>query len=112
MCFNIPELKQAFLSRYPNLLNIHNWWKKLISVKYKRNYSWETDKFVLKNVLKDKYKDCVRLFSQAIDFHHHIFKANEKYGRIFMPFQCLPKTFRSAMRIKIRIRLLSNSRTV
>jgi len=98
MSFNIPLLKQKFLERYPDLIKVYNWWKTLKQIKLNKS---NIDKIILKDALKDKYQECIGLFSKCIDFHNHIFKATEKYGRIYMPFHMLPKEFRKAIKIEI-----------
>jgi hypothetical protein len=97
MQFDIPKLRSKFIERYPKLINVYNWWYKLKNIKFKQN-NFETDKLVLKQKLGNKeYKDVISMFSKCIDFHNHIFKASEAYGRIFMPFQNLPKDFRDCI---------------
>lgn len=98
MSFNIPILKQKFVQRYPELIKVYNWWNVLKNIKVNNS---NVDKIVLKDILQDKYQECVGLFSKCMDFHNHIFKATEKYGRIYMPFHTFPKEFRKAIKIQI-----------
>lgn len=101
MGFDIPKLKQKFLIKYPSLINVYDWWTKLKNIKYKQNH-YKTDKTVLKQKLGSKeYKNVVSMFSKCMDFHNHIFRATEAYGRIFMPFQNLPKEFRDCIVYKL-----------
>lgn len=79
MSFQIPKLKQAFVKKYPELINTVNWWKCLYNIKYHKG-QFETDKLYLKSKLgQDLYKTVISMFSKCIDFHNHIFKATEKY---------------------------------
>ena len=81
MSFCLPELRIEFVKRYPQLNKIKDWWNKLKNIKYKKG-EWETDKFSLKRAFGielTKFRDCLSQFSRALDFHHHIFKATEKY---------------------------------
>jgi hypothetical protein len=96
--FDIPELKAAFLEKFPELKNAYNWWYSLKQIKAKRP-GWNVERLSLIRILGQKtYKDCISLFSKCIDFHNHIFKASEQYGRIYMPFHTLPKDFRHCLR--------------
>ena len=51
MSFDIPQLKIAFAKRYPKLINVYNWWNKLINIKYKKNH-FEVDKLSMKQKLR------------------------------------------------------------
>jgi hypothetical protein len=102
MSFILPELKVEFMKRFPKLIKVHKWWDALRRIK-KKSYGWESYRLDIVNALGLKgYKDCISLYSKCIDFHHHIFRASEKYGRIYMPFHNLPKEFRSCIKYTIR----------
>lgn len=78
MSFSLPQLREKFIIRFPELLGIKNWWHKLINIKYQKG-EFETDKFLLKIKLGERYRALMTLFGQAINFHNHIFTATEKY---------------------------------
>lgn len=79
MSVDIPLVKIALVKKYPQLNNIHNWWKKLDNIKNKRN-NYQIDKTVFLNYFdKNTYNTICRLYSQIISFNNHIFKATEAY---------------------------------
>ncbi len=93
MSFIIPELKIAFLKRFPDLIKVKNWWKALKNIKGKHG-QYETDKLILKQALGNNiYKNCITLFSVAMEFHNHIFSATEKYRTNLYAFSINSKRF-------------------
>lgn len=60
MSFNIPKLRIKFMQRFPQLIEIKNWWKMFLNVKYQKG-EYKTDKFVLQKKLGDTYQKISRI---------------------------------------------------
>lgn len=79
MYFDKDEFMKLFLDKYPDAMKIINGEEKC------KDY--------------DLYKEISIIWSYFNSLNNHMFKSSESYGRIYMPFQSIPKFLRSAIRI-------------
>lgn len=79
MYFDEDEFMKIFLTKYPDAMDYINGTKKC------ENY--------------ELYKEISIIWSYFNSLNNHVFKSSESYGRIYMPFQSIPKIFRDSIRI-------------